>query len=57
MAFFAAPLVWGSLGILLGLAAYWGQPRRKLAVAAIVIAVLGTVTGTVLHHAHPFGYG
>jgi TPR repeat protein len=57
VAFFAAPLVWGILGILLGLASYRGQPRRELAVAAIVIAVLGTVIGTVLHHAHPFGYG
>jgi TPR repeat protein len=57
VAFFAAPLVWGILAILLGLASYRGQPRRNVAVAAIVIAVLGTVIGTVLHHAHPFGYG
>ena len=57
VAFFAAPLVWGILGILLGLAAYRGRPRQKLAVAAIVISVLGAVVGTVLHHGHPFGYG
>jgi hypothetical protein len=57
VAFFAAPLVWGTLGILLGLAAYRGRPRQKLAVAAIIIGVLGAMVGTVLHHAHPFGYG
>jgi hypothetical protein len=49
VAFFAAPLVWGTLGILLGLAAYRGRPRQKLAVAAIIIGVLGAVVGTVLH--------
>jgi hypothetical protein len=57
VAFFAAPLVWGILAILLGLAAYRGRPRQKLAMVAIVIGVLGAVVGTVLHHAHPFGYG
>jgi hypothetical protein len=57
VAFFAAPLVWGILAILLGLLACRLRPRPKLAVAAVVIAVLGTVVGTVLHHAHPFGYG
>lgn len=57
VAFFAAPLVWGILGILLGLFAYSTRSRPKMALAAIVIAVLGTAVGTVLHHAHPFGYG
>jgi hypothetical protein len=57
VAFFAAPLVWGTLGILLGLASYRGRPRQKLAVAAIMIGVLGAMVGMVLHHAHPFGYG
>jgi hypothetical protein len=42
---------------LLGLSAYRSRPRQKLALAAIVIAVLGTTVGTVLPHAHPFGYG
>jgi hypothetical protein len=57
VAFFAAPLVWGILGILLGLFAFSTRSRPKIAMAAIVIAVLGTAVGTVLHHAHPFGYG
>jgi hypothetical protein len=57
VAFVAAPLVWGTLGILLGISASRGRPRQKLGLAAIAVGVLGLVVGTVLHHAHPFGYG
>jgi hypothetical protein len=57
VAFFAAPLVWGTLGILLGISASRGRPRQKLGLVAIAVSVLGLVVGTVLHHAHPFGYG
>ena len=55
VAFFAAPLVWGVLGILLGATAYRG--RQKLGAIAIAVAALGLVVGLVLHHHHPFGYG
>jgi TPR repeat protein len=56
-AFFAAPLVWGTLGILMGLSASRGRPRQKLGLVAIAVSVLGLVVGTVLHYKHPFGYG
>jgi TPR repeat protein len=55
VAFFAAPLVWGVLGILLGLTAYRG--RQKLGAVAAGVAALGLVVGLVLHYHHPFGYG
>jgi hypothetical protein len=55
LAFFAAPLVWGPLGILLGASAYRG--RQKLGAVAIAVAALGVVVGLVLHYHHPFGYG
>ncbi len=54
-AFFAAPAVWGVLGILLGVTAYRG--RQKLGAVAAGVAALGLVVGLVLHYHHPFGYG
>jgi hypothetical protein len=54
-AIFAAPLVWGPLGILLGISSYRG--RQKLGLAAAVLAAVGAVVGTILHHKAPFGYG
>jgi TPR repeat protein len=54
-AFFAAPVVWGVLGILLGVTAYRG--RQKLGAVAAGVAALGLVVGLVLHYRHPFGYG
>ncbi len=54
-AFFAAPVVWGVLGILLGVTAYRG--RQKLGAVAAGVAALGLVVGLVLHYHHPFGYG
>jgi hypothetical protein len=55
LALFAAPLVWGPLGVLLGLSAR--RHQQKLGAAAIVIAALGAAVGTALHHQAPFGYG
>jgi hypothetical protein len=55
VAFFAAPLVWGVLGILLGVTAYRG--RQKFGAVAAGVAVVGLVVGLVLHYHHPFGYG
>ena len=55
LAFFAAPLVWGVLGILLGAMAYQG--RQRLGAVAIAVSALGLVVGFVLHHNAPFGYG
>jgi TPR repeat protein len=55
LAFFAAPLVWGVLGILMGATAYRGH--QKLGAAAVAVASLGLVVGLVLHFHHPFGYG
>jgi TPR repeat protein len=57
VAFFAAPLVWGPIGILLGISTYRGRPRQKLGAAAIVVGALGAVVGTILHFHHPLGYG
>jgi hypothetical protein len=54
-AFFAAPVVWGVLGILLGVTAYRG--RQKLGGLAAGVAAVGLVVGLVLHYHHPFGYG
>jgi hypothetical protein len=54
-AFFAAPVVWGVLGILLGVTAYRG--RQKLGAVAACVAAAGLVVGLVLHYHHPFGYG
>jgi TPR repeat protein len=54
-AFFAAPAVWGVLGILLGVTAYRG--RQKFGAVAAGVAALGLVVGLVLHYHHPFGYG
>ncbi len=54
-AFFAAPVVWGVLGILLGVTAY--RSRQKFGAVAAGVAVLGLVVGLVLHYHHPFGYG
>lgn len=54
-AIFAAPLVWGPLGILLGISSYRG--RQKFGKAAAVVAAVGTVVGTILHYKAPFGYG
>jgi hypothetical protein len=54
-AFFAAPLVWGPLGIVLGALAYRG--RQKLGAVAVAVAALGAVVGVILHHHAPFGYG
>ncbi len=53
-AFFAAPVVWGVLGILLGVTAYRG--RQKLGAVAAGVAAVGLVVGLVLHFHHPFGY-
>jgi hypothetical protein len=53
-AFFAAPLVWGVLGILLGVTAYRG--RQKLGSVAAGVAAVGLVVGLLLHDHHPFGY-
>ncbi len=55
VAFFAAPAVWGVLGILLGVTAYRG--RQKFGAVAAGVALLGLVVGLVLHFHHPFGYG
>jgi len=55
LAFFAAPLVWGVLGILMGATAYRGH--QKLGTVAVAVASLGLVVGLVLHFHHPFGYG
>ncbi|HTX29563.1 MAG TPA: hypothetical protein VME19_21370 [Streptosporangiaceae bacterium] len=55
VAFFGAPLVWGVLGILLGVTAYRG--RQKFGAVAAGVAALGLVVGLVLHYHHPFGYG
>ena len=55
VAFFAAPVVWGVLGILLGVTAYRG--RQKFGAVAAGVAALGLVVGLVLHYHHPFGYG
>jgi hypothetical protein len=55
VAFFAAPVVWGVLGILLGVTAYRG--RQKFGAVAAGAAALGLVVGLVLHYHHPFGYG
>jgi hypothetical protein len=54
-AIFAAPLVWGPLGILLGISSYRG--RQKFGKAAAVVAAVGAVVGTILHYKAPFGYG
>ncbi len=54
-AVFAAPLVWGPIGILLGIASYRG--RQKFGKAAAVVAAVGAVIGTILHYRAPFGYG
>jgi hypothetical protein len=54
VAFFAAPVVWGILGILLGVTAYRG--RQKFGAVAAGVAALGLVVGLVLHYHHPFGY-
>ncbi|MGH3193929.1 MAG: hypothetical protein ACRDPY_47590 [Streptosporangiaceae bacterium] len=54
-ALFAAPLIWGPLGILLGISAYRG--RQKFGKAAAVVAAVGAVVGTILHYRAPFGYG
>jgi hypothetical protein len=55
LAFFASPLVWGPLGLLLGISAL--RHQQRLGAVAIVVAALGAVAGTVLHHQAPFGYG
>ncbi len=54
-AVFAAPLIWGPLGILLGITSYRG--RQKFGKAAAVVAAAGLVAGTILHYKAPFGYG
>ena len=54
-AFFVAPVVWGVLGILLGVSAYRG--RQKFGAVAAGVAAAGLVVGLVLHYHHPFGYG
>jgi TPR repeat protein len=54
-AFFAAPVVWGVLGILLGVTAFRG--RQTFGAVAAGVAVVGLVVGLVLHYHHPFGYG
>jgi len=54
-AIFAAPLVWGPIGILLGISAHRG--RQRFGKAAAVIAAVGAVVGTILHYRAPFGYG
>jgi hypothetical protein len=54
VAFFAAPVVWGILGILLGVTAYRG--RQKFGAVAAGVAAVGLVVGLVLHYHHPFGY-
>ena len=51
----AAPLVWGPLGVLIGATAL--RHKQRLGAAAIAVAALGAIIGTVLHHHHPFGYG
>jgi hypothetical protein len=54
-AIFAAPLIWGPLGILLGISSYRG--RQRFGKAAAVAAAVGAVAGTILHYKAPFGYG
>jgi hypothetical protein len=54
-ALFAAPLIWGPVGILLGISSYRG--RQKFGKVAVVVAAVGAVVGTILHYKAPFGYG
>jgi hypothetical protein len=56
VAVFAAPLVWGPIGFLAGLAAYRTQ-KQKLGAIAMGVAIAGAVIGLALHYSHPFGYG
>jgi hypothetical protein len=56
VAVFAAPLVWGPIGFLVGLAAYRTE-KQKLGAIAMGVAIAGAVIGLALHYSHPFGYG
>jgi hypothetical protein len=55
VALFAAPLVWGPIGFLAGMAAYRTH-KQKLGAIAMGVAIAGAVIGLALHHSHPFGY-
>jgi hypothetical protein len=55
LAFFAAPLVWGTLGLLFAVGAL--ARREQFAPFAIIVAICGMVIGTVVLGRPAFGYG